>query len=174
VRSSSLGRDTVLLVWGSGLDIAFIDYLYSQLVTTSNYSATANLHTLQITTASAKSFPACCVFTCRSLVTASNSGDYSAPAHKSALNGGSIPTPSVLHSLSYRTNLVAPAVFLITLRHGPLRPHCSFSYANRCHGDVFASSSNGLRNPVYSNQLPQQRAVSRPLPSNGSTRYNTW
>jgi hypothetical protein len=38
-------------------------------------SATADLHTLQITTAHAKSFAACYVFTSRSLVTASNSGD---------------------------------------------------------------------------------------------------
>jgi hypothetical protein len=35
----------------------FIDHLYSPSRTTSNYSATANLHNLQITTAPAKSFP---------------------------------------------------------------------------------------------------------------------
>jgi hypothetical protein len=35
-------------------------------------------HNSQITTAPAKAFPACCVFTSRSLVTASNSGDSSA------------------------------------------------------------------------------------------------
>jgi hypothetical protein len=45
----------------------FIDHLYTRLVSTYNY--TANLHTLQITTAPAKPFPACCFFTSRCLVT---------------------------------------------------------------------------------------------------------
>jgi streptolysin S family bacteriocin protoxin len=57
---------------------AFIDHLYTRLGITSNYSATANLHNSQITTAPAKPFSACCVFTSRSLAMASNSGDSSA------------------------------------------------------------------------------------------------
>jgi hypothetical protein len=56
----------------------FIDHLYTPLGTTSNYSATADLHTLQITTAPAKPFPACYVLTSRFLATTSNSGDSSA------------------------------------------------------------------------------------------------
>jgi hypothetical protein len=56
----------------------FIDHLYTPLGTTSNYSATANLHNSQITTAPAKSFAAYCVFTSRSLATASNCWDSSA------------------------------------------------------------------------------------------------
>jgi hypothetical protein len=52
--------------------------LLRPLGTTSNYSAIANLHTLQITTARAKTFPAYCALTTRSLATASNSGDSSA------------------------------------------------------------------------------------------------
>jgi hypothetical protein len=40
------------------------------LRTTSNYSATADLHNSQITTEPAKLFPACCVFTNRSLAAA--------------------------------------------------------------------------------------------------------
>jgi hypothetical protein len=51
---------------------------YAPFGATINYSATANLHTLQITTAPAKPFPACCVLTSGSLTTASNSGDSSA------------------------------------------------------------------------------------------------
>jgi hypothetical protein len=50
----------------------------TRLETTSNYSAVANLHNSQLTTAHAKSFSACYVFTSRSLATASNSGDSSA------------------------------------------------------------------------------------------------
>jgi hypothetical protein len=40
----------------------FIAHLCTRLVSTSNYSATANLHNSQITTAPAKLFPAYCVF----------------------------------------------------------------------------------------------------------------
>jgi hypothetical protein len=48
---------------------------WTRLGTASNYSATTNLHTLQITTAPAKPFSACCVLISRSLAVASNSGD---------------------------------------------------------------------------------------------------
>jgi hypothetical protein len=50
----------------------FIDHLCTRLVSTSNYRATANLHDSQITTAPPKHFPASCVFTSRSLTTASS------------------------------------------------------------------------------------------------------
>jgi hypothetical protein len=56
----------------------FIDHLYTRPGTTSDYSATTNLHNSQITTAPAKPFLACCVFTSRSLATASNNVDSSA------------------------------------------------------------------------------------------------
>jgi hypothetical protein len=59
----------VWLQTGYGLVNGFIDHLYAPLGTTRNYSAISNLHTLQITTASAKSFPAYSVFTSRSLAT---------------------------------------------------------------------------------------------------------
>jgi hypothetical protein len=55
----------------------FIDHMYTTLGTTGSYRAIADLHTLQITTALSKLFPACCV-TSRSLTTASNSGYSSA------------------------------------------------------------------------------------------------
>jgi hypothetical protein len=51
---------------------------YTRHGTTSSYSATANLNNSQITAAPAKPFPACYVFTSRSLATAANSGDSSA------------------------------------------------------------------------------------------------
>jgi hypothetical protein len=51
--------------------IGFTDHL--QIVTTSNYSAMANLHTLQITRARTKSSQSA-VFTSRCLVATSNSG----------------------------------------------------------------------------------------------------
>jgi hypothetical protein len=40
-----------------GLDIRLINALYTPLGSTSNYSATANLHRLEITTAPAKLLP---------------------------------------------------------------------------------------------------------------------
>jgi hypothetical protein len=91
-----LGNETVLLcrtllAIRRGLDwiIGFISLIYSWLVTTSNYSATANLHTLLITTVPAKPFPACCVFTSRTLATASNSG------HSSASRADVAPSPTL-------------------------------------------------------------------------------
>jgi hypothetical protein len=96
--------------------------------TESNYSAIANLHSLQITTAHAKSSPACCVFTSRSLVTASNTEGSLASVLKSSLREGSVPTDSFVHRLPYRTELVATVVFLISLRHGPRRQHTVHSH----------------------------------------------
>jgi hypothetical protein len=51
-------------------------HLLTQLGTTSNNSAIADLHTLQITAANTKSSTDCSVFNSRSLATASNSGDF--------------------------------------------------------------------------------------------------
>jgi hypothetical protein len=48
---------------GLGLDIGFLDHCTIQLGIASNYSTNVNIHTLHITTAHAKSFPACRVFT---------------------------------------------------------------------------------------------------------------
>jgi hypothetical protein len=55
---------------GFGLDVGFTDNFTTQLVITRNYSALADLHALQITTAHAKSFPTRSVFTSGCLVTA--------------------------------------------------------------------------------------------------------
>jgi hypothetical protein len=48
----------------------FTDHFTTRLGTTRNYSATANLHTSQISAANTKSSPACSVSTSRSLATA--------------------------------------------------------------------------------------------------------
>jgi hypothetical protein len=88
-----------------GLEIGFIDHFTTRLVTTSNYSSSADLHTLQITIAYAKSFPACCVFTSRSLVTASNSGDSSAFAFTSLIAGSELQSLSLLFTDSLTTDL---------------------------------------------------------------------
>jgi hypothetical protein len=63
----------------------FIDHLYTQLVTTSNYNAIANLHTLQITRAHAKFSQSS--FTSHFLVTDFNNGDSSASVLTSLLSG---------------------------------------------------------------------------------------
>jgi hypothetical protein len=63
-------------------DMVWILDLLTPFRTTSDYSATADLHNSQITTASAKLFLARYVLTSHSLATASNIGDSSAfPAH---------------------------------------------------------------------------------------------
>jgi hypothetical protein len=98
----------------SGLVIGFTGHLYTPLGTTSNYRVTANLHNSQITPAPAKSFPVCCVFTSRSLAAASNSAASSA-SHAQVLSSQPL----------YRTDLVAPTVFLATPRHRPRIQHRS-------------------------------------------------
>jgi hypothetical protein len=49
-------HDLGVTIDGYGLLNGFIDHLYTRLGSTSHYSAIANLHTLQITTAPAKAF----------------------------------------------------------------------------------------------------------------------
>jgi hypothetical protein len=56
----------------------FIDHLYTPVGTTSNYSAIANLHTLQITAAPIKPFFSLLHLHSRSLAKVSNNEDYSA------------------------------------------------------------------------------------------------
>jgi hypothetical protein len=66
----------VTLDWGFELDIQFIDYLQTLVVTTLlNHGAIADFHVLQITRAHAKSFQS--AFTSRFPVTDLNNGDYS-------------------------------------------------------------------------------------------------
>jgi hypothetical protein len=94
------------------LEIGFIDHCNTQLVITVNYSAIADLHTLQITSIR-QVFPACSVFTRRFLETASNNGYSSASVLKSSLNGGSLPTAYCCPSFppynpSVRTTLENP------------------------------------------------------------------
>jgi hypothetical protein len=72
---------------GFGLVTRVIGHLHIRRISASNYSAIANLHTLQITAANTKFSQACSVFSSRFLVTASNSGDTSASAPTSLLSG---------------------------------------------------------------------------------------
>jgi hypothetical protein len=68
-------------------EIGFIDHFNTRLVTAPNYSAIADLHTLQISTTRVKSLPACIVFTSRFPVTDFNSGDSSASVLTLLLSG---------------------------------------------------------------------------------------
>jgi hypothetical protein len=67
---------------GFELEIGFIDNFNTRFVTTLNYTAIADLHTLEITKVHTKSFTACSVFTSRFPVTACNSWDSSASASR--------------------------------------------------------------------------------------------
>jgi hypothetical protein len=67
------------MMTGYGLMNGFIALLHTPLRTTSNYSATADLHTLQITAANIKSSSASNVFKSRFLVTDVNSENSSDP-----------------------------------------------------------------------------------------------
>jgi nicotinamide riboside transporter PnuC len=95
---------------------------YTQLGTTSNYSATANFHNSQIVTAPDKPFPKPAVpLQSLSLAAASNSGDSSASPTQVLSS-----QPPVHNSLSYNSaELIALTVLVITSCHGPHRKHCS-------------------------------------------------
>jgi hypothetical protein len=93
LKLSSVWSEYRRVFW---LDIGFIDHLCTT-THTFNYSAIAD-HTVQITTAHAKSFPTCCLhqsFPDNEF----NSWDFSAFALKSSLNCFSLPTGCVLHRL---------------------------------------------------------------------------
>jgi hypothetical protein len=133
--------------------IGFTDNL--QVITTNNYNTIADFHTLQITTAYAKSFPACSVFTRRFLVTASNSGYSSASGLKTFLNGTELfflhlssseplSTERVENTVSNNTSIVT----CVSVAAGTCLPSCCLETAL-----------------VY-------LLTSRSLHSNGSTRYN--
>jgi hypothetical protein len=100
------------------------------------------------------------VFIRRSLVTVSNSGNPTALALKFSLNGGSLPTDSFLHRLPYRTDLVAPIVFLITPRHGPRRKHAVHSLMLTFPAAISPRHpATGSVTPFIKNPLPQQRSL---------------
>jgi hypothetical protein len=89
----------------------FIDHLCTPLGTTSHYSAIADLHTLQVTTAPAKSFPARYVLTSRSLATVSNSGGSSASRAQVLLS-----QPPVQNSLSTVHSTITPSLLSLPSR----------------------------------------------------------
>jgi hypothetical protein len=110
---------------GFGFDIGFTDHL--QVTTTNNRNIIADFHTLQITTAHAKHFPACSIFTRCFLVTVSNNGYSSA---------------SVLKPFDRRLPSNCLFCLLITPLHGPNRKHRFQQYfycymCIRCRGDMF-------------------------------------
>jgi hypothetical protein len=77
--------------------------IYTQLVNVSNYSTIVNIHNSQITTAPAKLFQACCVFTSRSLAAAFISGDSS--ASRSQVLSSQTPVQKRVNSLSLAYNI---------------------------------------------------------------------
>jgi CBS domain containing-hemolysin-like protein len=129
---------------GYGLVNWYFFHLYTPPRITSNYSALANLHTLQITTAPATHFPACCVLTSFSLATAYNSGKSSASRAQVIVSRPSVQKSCQLSTQLQRllysssTELVAPVLFHITTLHGPHRKHsssvvtCVFISAGTC------------------------------------------
>jgi hypothetical protein len=79
---------------------------------------------------------------------------------KSSLHGASLLTASFPHRLSYRTNSVAPIIFLITSLHGPIRKHRFQQYLHCCIR--IRCSVN-----VFTETLPRISVVSEPFSSDG-------
>jgi hypothetical protein len=116
---------------GFELVTRFIGHSYTWPGTTSNYSATANLHISQITTALAKPFLVCCVFTSRSLATALTVEDLS------------FTRSGCLHSLpctSQRTQPTWSLFYNISVNHAETPRFQQSLYCCvriRCRGNVF-------------------------------------
>jgi hypothetical protein len=138
---------------GFGLENGFIDQLYTRLVSTSNYSATANLHNSQITTAPAKPLSSL----------SSPAVPWQRPLTVQILQLHELK--SSLHRLPYRTKL-EPCPLFITSRHGPHRKHTSSIVA---FGSVAAGTCLSSRCPETALVYPP---ISWSLQSNGSTRHN--
>jgi hypothetical protein len=97
--------------------------LLTLLGTTSNHSSTADLHTLQFTTASARHFPAGCVLNSCSLAAASNS--WGSSPFRSQFLFSKLPMQNscqFLQSLEFLP-------LLITFRHEPHRKHIFYCYS---------------------------------------------
>jgi hypothetical protein len=78
---------------------------------------------LQITTAQANSFRACCVLTSLSLVTDSNSGDYSTSAFQSSLMRNFLPTEPFFFTDSRKKLTLLPRCLSYNFSAGWLRQH---------------------------------------------------
>jgi hypothetical protein len=82
----------------------FIDHIYTAHGNASTYSAIGNLHTLQINTAFAKPFLACCVLSSRSLATAPNSGDSLASCAQVLLSQSPVQSSTAVPTFHYQLN----------------------------------------------------------------------
>jgi hypothetical protein len=114
---------------------------------TSNYSSTANLHTIQLTIAPAKLFSSLLCLHSRSLTTASNSGDSSASRAQIL---ASQPPVQNWTELNWTINWLCP--LLIISRHGPHRKHGSCIVASYCCVIKNLVPSNGN---VFTEPLPR-------------------
>jgi hypothetical protein len=131
---------------------AFIDHLFTPLGITRNYSATADLHTIQITASDTKSSSACSVNN-RSLATGSNTGDSSASRPQDLLSQPPAQNSNALPTLNSGTR----PTLLITLRHEPHRKHCF-----HCYSPTIPRPLNAY--PLPRNRLPSScLAIARVL-----------
>jgi hypothetical protein len=123
---------------GFGLDIGFINHLYTKLVTTLNCIPVANFHSLQIAIARSKSFSARSVFTSRCLVTASNNCSF----RIQFLSDWWLPSNSQILKVKVNLRLT---VYCQSVRLGvrPLETHDQsfFLQLNSCGNSPYVTSS---------------------------------
>jgi hypothetical protein len=143
----------------------FIDHFYRRLQTTSNYSATAKLHTLQITAANTKSSPALSVFNSRFLATTSNSGDFSASSAR-------VVTVRRISRYSQHSTQLSIALLIIS-QHATHGKHAaSIVIIQLLHIKILLPRNwNVFTDPLPRNALVYP-PISRSLHNNGYTRYN--
>jgi hypothetical protein len=125
------------------------------LETTSNYSATSDLHNLQFTIVLTKPFPTCRVFTSRSLAAASNSGDSSVsraqvlpsptlvrnclPANPST-NWIAISSEPPLHSILFVTTELSMSLMLRPTVSRPV--YLGIKYPSEAYDKIFLLSDS--------------------------------
>jgi hypothetical protein len=152
--------------------------LLTPLRAASTFSATANLHTLQITTAPAKPLSACCSLTSRSLTTASNGGISSASRVQVLLpqppvqNSCQFPQLPTLNSL-WIIRSADPGFSLYSLGADQTENAAfdSFSIVVDVFTDPLPINGRWLTHLFHSNGCTS--FVSRSLLGNGSVHHNT-
>jgi hypothetical protein len=116
------------------LVIRFISYLYTQLVTTSNYSVNTNSHT-PVYCSTYEVFSICCIFTGCRMVTTSNDIAFSAPC--------SHP------SWSLTASQLTPRLAAISLT--------SYSSRNRSCTSLYSLEMNCTENTILKSSVLSQR-----------------
>jgi hypothetical protein len=148
-------------VWIGWLDLL---NLYTVLGTTVNYSGISNLHNSQFTKTPVKPFPACCVFTSRSLATALTVEVLQLPALRSFLRRLSLRTAWKLFPQLNWIPISSQPPSQSSTALSTTKPHLS-SFIATVHGPIenIVSNNTSIVTCVF---VAAGNVFTEPLPSN--------